>query len=109
MGYLYYGDDSYPIEIEERALAHLKVALLTLLRANKSVAFTFSRPVSEGSGRDTLWISPTTNIRFHFHGNRPPRINEAWVRAMIETANTPSGLRLLTEQEVAETASLIDA
>jgi hypothetical protein len=109
MGYLYYGDDSFPIEIEDRELAHLKVALLTLLRANRSVAFTCSRSASEGSGRDTLWINPTTDIRFHFQGSRPPRINELWVRAIMATAETPMGMRLVSEREVTLMESFIPA
>ena len=109
MGLLHYGHDSYPIEIEDRELSHLKVALLSLLRANKSVAFTYCRPVSDGSGRDTLWISPATDIRFHFHGNRPARINELWVRAIIATADTPTGLRLVAEDQVTRLDALVPA
>ncbi|WP_286345613.1 hypothetical protein [Frondihabitans sucicola] len=59
MGLLFYGSTAYAIEIEDRSLAHLKVAILTLLRAQKSIAFSYARSVQEGSGRDTLWITPT--------------------------------------------------
>jgi hypothetical protein len=104
MGTLFYGTDSHGVELDDRALAHLKVALLTLLRAQQSVALTIARPVSQGSGRDTMWITPTTDLRFHFSGNRPPRINETWVRAIISTANTPSGMRLPAENEVGQAA-----
>jgi hypothetical protein len=104
MGTLFYGTDNYGMELDDRALAHLKVALLTLLRAQQSVALTIARPVSQGSGRDTMWITPTTDLRFHFSGNRPPRINETWVRAIISTANTPSGMRLPAENEVGQAA-----
>jgi hypothetical protein len=99
MGFLYYGDDSYPIEIDDRQLSHLKVALLSLLRANKSVAFTVAHSAREGSGRDTLWITPTTDIRFHFLGSRPMVIDEVWVRAIMATADTPAGMRLISERE----------
>jgi hypothetical protein len=101
MGYLYYGNESYAVEIDDRPLAHLKIALLSLLRAGKSVAFSFERPADIGSGRETLWISPSTDIRFRFNGGRPPRINEPWVRAMIATAEAPTGLRLVVEPDEA--------
>jgi hypothetical protein len=99
MGFLYYGNDSYAIEIDDRRLAHLKIALLTLLRAGKSIAFSFERPIELGSGRETLWISPSTNLRFRFNGSRPPTVNETWVRAMIATAGAPTGLRLVDEPD----------
>ena len=97
MGFLYYGNDSYAVEIDDRPLAHLKIAVLSLLRAGQCVAFSFDRSVELGGGRETLWISPSTEIRFRFHGSRPPRINETWARSIIATAKTPSGLRLVTE------------
>ncbi|KQR63893.1 hypothetical protein [Frigoribacterium sp. Leaf172] len=109
MGTLFYGTDRYGVELDDRALAHLKVALLTLLRAQQSVALTIARPVSQGSGRDTMWINPTSDLRFHFSGNRPPRINESWVRAIIATANTPSGMRLPAEDEAAQPSRLLNA
>ncbi|MFB2596670.1 ATP-dependent DNA ligase [Herbiconiux sp. P17] len=99
MGFLYYGNDSYQIEVDDRPLAHLKIALLTLLRAGKSIAFSFERSVEMGSGRETLWISPSTDIRFRFNGNRPPHIDERWVRSILSTADTPTGLRLMPDPE----------
>lgn len=97
MGYLYYGNAGYAIEIDDRPLSHLKVAVLSLLRAGKSFAFTFARSPRVGSGRETLWITPATDIRFLFAGSRSPRINEFWVREIIETAATPVGMHLTPE------------
>lgn len=97
MGFLYYGNNSYAVEIDDRPLAHLKVAVLTLLRADKSLAFSFERPMEQGSGRETLWISPATEIRFRFNGSRPPKINELWVRSIIATAEGPTGMRMVAE------------
>jgi hypothetical protein len=99
MGFLYYGNNSYPVEIDDRRLAHLKIAILSLLRAGKSLAFCFDRPAEMGSGRETLWISPSTELRFRFRGSRPARINEQWLRAIIATADAPTGLRLVDEPE----------
>lgn len=98
MGFLYYGNNSYAIEIADRPLAHLKIAILSALRAGRSVAFCFDRAVDIGSGRETLWISPSTEIRFRFHGSRIPQINEEWLRTIMLTADTATGLRLVPEQ-----------
>ena len=66
-------------------------------RAGKSAAFCFDRSADIGSGRETLWISPTTEIRFRFNGNRAPRINEQWLQLIIATADASTGLRLVAE------------
>ena len=42
MGTMYYGGSAMPIQIEDRALAHLKVVVATKLRRNES--FTLSWP-----------------------------------------------------------------
>ncbi len=97
MGYLYYGADAHAIEIEDRSLAHLRVALLSLLRAGRSVAFTCTRPKEVGGGRESLWITPTTDLRFRFRGSRAPQLNECWIRAIIATNDSAAGLQLIPE------------
>lgn len=97
MGTFFYGTAGYAVEIDDRPLAHLKIAMLSLLRAGTSVAFSFHRGTGSGSGRETLWISPTTEVRFLFLGDRPPRINEPWVRRIIETSATATGFRMVDE------------
>ncbi len=54
MGYLYYGTTGYAIEVDDRPLAHLKIALLTLLRAGQSVAFSFPRSQSGQRPRNVV-------------------------------------------------------
>lgn len=97
MGFLYYGSGDHSIEIEDRALAHLKVALLSLLRAGHSVAFSHARPTTVGGGWETIWVSPSSELRFRFRGGRSPDINEKWVQAIIATADGATGLRLIAE------------
>lgn len=97
MGFIYYGSNEYQVEVDDRALAHLKIAILTALRANKSIAFSFTNPQSIGGGRETLWISPVTDLRFKFVGGRPPRINETWLRLILETVDAPTGMHLVEE------------
>lgn len=97
MGYLYYGTNSYRVELDDRPLAHLKIAVLSLLRAGKGLALSFDRPADQGGGRETLWISPATEIRFRFHGSRPPLISVLWVRAIIATAQSVTGGRMVPE------------
>ena len=77
MGYLYYGSQGHELESGDRPLAHLKIALLSTLRAGQSVPFSTQHPVPPtGQVRETIWISPHTDLRFRFIGGRAPRINE---------------------------------
>lgn len=97
LGYLYYGADAHAIEIEDRPLAHLRVAILSLLRAGHSVAFTCPRSKDLGGGRESIWITPQTDLRFRFRGSRAPNLNEHWVRAIIATNDSAAGLHLVPE------------
>jgi hypothetical protein len=100
VGFIYYGSSEYEVEIDDRELAHLKVAILTALRAGHRIAFSFVNPPSHGGGRETLWISPSSDLRFKFLGGRAPRINEEWVRLILDTVNSPTGMHLVDEPRV---------
>lgn len=97
MGFLHYGQSDFTISIEDRTLAHVKVVILTLLRNGQSVAFTFAHPMSDGSGRETIWITPTSELRFQFLGSRAPRLNGAWIEEMLRVATSQSGLHVTDE------------
>lgn len=97
MGYLYYGSHRHAVEIDDRPLAHVKEALLRMLREGHGVAFSVALPASQGGGRETLWISPTTDIRFLFSGGRAPILNETWVRAIVDAARSHTGMHMVAE------------
>lgn len=95
MGKLIYGTSD--IEIDDRTLAHLKIVMLTKLRRNESFAFSHVNSVAAGSGRLTVWMNPAVPLEFHFHGSRSPELNREWVEALLSSANSPEGLRVLPE------------
>ncbi|WP_146080613.1 MULTISPECIES: ATP-dependent DNA ligase [unclassified Pseudoclavibacter] len=105
MGFLYYGSSDHSVEINDRALAHLKIAMTGLLRAGQSFAFSHPRPVSRGGGRETLWISPSIELRFRFLGSRLPNVNADWLRAIIDTADSHAGMRLTPEPQTERAAA----
>lgn len=102
MGTFFYGKDGYAIELEDRALAHLKVAILSLLCAGRSFELCLRRSIEAGSGRESLWMCPSSEIRFHFASPRPPHLSEPWVHAILATAGTPTGMRVVEEPTEAE-------
>lgn len=97
MGTLYYGDARTPIEIDDRALAHLKFVILAKLRRNEGFGFSWVKGISEGSGRATIWLSPSIPLQFEFNGNRPPSLNRAWLEALTQQAATAGGLSIVEE------------
>jgi len=99
MGYLLYGLPAESIEIDDRTLAHIKIVMLAKLRRDESFAFSFEYDLSNGSGRSTVWVHPTIPMQFKFLGSRQAVINRAWLEALIVSANSVDGLRILPEPE----------
>jgi hypothetical protein len=97
VGTLYYGDARVPIEVEDRALAHVKFVILAKLRRNEGFGFSWVKPLSEGSGRGTVWIHPSIALHFEFSGSRSPNLNRAWLEALTQQAATSGGLTIVEE------------
>jgi hypothetical protein len=99
MGTLYYGDAVSSVEFDDRLLAHLQLAIVTKLRRNESFVFSWDVPVTAGSGSNSVWISPTVGLRFTYPTRTRETINRAWVEALVRTANSVSGLRIVDEPD----------
>jgi hypothetical protein len=96
VGKLIYGSDS-GIDIEDRVLAHLQVVIITKMRRRESFAFSWEYGRESGSGRDTIWVHPSMNLRFRYNGSRAPELNRAWLEELSMLANSANGLRLIPE------------
>ncbi|MGR0320667.1 DUF7882 family protein [Agromyces sp. ZXT2-3] len=102
MGTLYYGDAGTPIEIDDRALAHLKIAITTKLRRNES--FTMSWRHTDGSvrGRGSLWLHPAIPLRFVFETSEAGELDREWIEQLMRGANSGGGIVLDLEHPAAE-------
>ncbi|HXH35511.1 MAG TPA: hypothetical protein VNJ54_14085 [Plantibacter sp.] len=112
MGLLIYASgDEY--EIEDRALAHLKAVIGSKLRRQESFFLSWANDAEHGSGRRSVWLSPSIPLQFRFFGSRAPELNRAWIEVLSDTAHTPRGLQLIPESEIegylAETGALRDS
>lgn len=105
MGTLHY-DNRLAIPLDDRALAHLKIVVLTKLRRNESFAFSWENPPSNGSGRHTVWIHPAVSLHFEFLGSRQPEINRAWLEQLAELANRSLGVHITPEPAAADRPDL---
>lgn len=95
MGRFIYGRTEQHVEIEDRTLAHLRIVFMNKLRRSES--FSFEVPTRHGTGHQALWIHPTLPFQLVFTGSRTHAISMPWVNALMESANSPEGLRLVPE------------
>ncbi|QTX03575.1 ATP-dependent DNA ligase [Agromyces archimandritae] len=99
MGKLIYNSSPRELDIDDRTLAHLRVAILGKLRRGESFAMTWDHGLDHGSGRTTLWLHPAIPLQFVFSGNRPPRLNRLWIQQLMLQANTAAGLQPVPEPD----------
>lgn len=97
MGTLYYGDSGTPIGIEDLALAHLKVAVVTKLRRGESFTLSWTHPDDQPRGRSTLWLHPTIPLRFVFDAPETPELSREWIEELMRSANSTGGIQLVEE------------
>ena len=98
MGTLYYGDSGTPIGIEDRALAHLKVAVTTKLRRGESFTLSWKHSDDQPRGRSTLWLHPSIPLRFVFDESETPELSRSWIEDLMRSANSTGGIQLVPEQ-----------
>lgn len=108
MGMLYYDDADDPIQIEDLALAHLKVVIATKLRRNESFTLSWRHPEGESVGRSTIWLHPSIPLRFVFDDPVAPSLRPEWIAAMANSANTSGGITLLTADMITNGEADVD-
>ncbi|MGL4255690.1 hypothetical protein [Microbacterium sp.] len=97
MGTLHYGAPSVGFPLDDRVLAHLELVITAKLRRQESLSFAV---VDEKTDRrQSVWISPVTPLRFEYDAPMP-EINRLWLQELIDTANSPGGLRVIPEPEI---------
>jgi hypothetical protein len=74
MGYLLSQGERY--QFEDRTLAHLQVVVINKLRHDEALALFWTAGLSEGHSQMSLWLHPTTDLRFHLYGSRVPMLNK---------------------------------
>lgn len=94
MGTLHYGSTPASFPIDDRTLAHIELVVLAKLRRRESLSLALTDQAT--SYRQAMWISPDVELRFEY-GGPMPEINRAWLQELIDTANSPGGLRVLPE------------
>lgn len=96
MGKLTY-DSTLTADFDDRTLAHLQVVMGAKLRRGESFHFTWKDDPAVGDGRSTLWIDASVPLAFKYQSASPPRLNRAWIEALMLAADSVSGLRVVPE------------
>lgn len=99
MGKLIYGIPDTEVEFDDRVLAHMKAVIVAKLRRNESFTLSWDIPSSAGGGRTSVWLHPAIAIQFEFYGNREPSVNRAWIDELMNSANSPGGMRIIPEPQ----------
>lgn len=94
-------EDTVRVEFDDRFLAHLQIVIGNKLRRSESFFFNWRDDTSTGGGRTAVWLHSGASIVFKFHGSRPPAINRTWLDALMNSANSTTGLVTVPEPEEA--------
>lgn len=97
MGSLFYGDTPNPIEIDDLALAHLKVVIAAKLRRRESFTISWRHPSGGAGDHSTVWLQPSIPLRFVFHESVAPALDRAQIQALARAANTMGGIHLVPD------------
>jgi hypothetical protein len=100
MGTLTYAGVDYTID--DRVLAHLKIAITAKLRVGEAFLLNWAIPATEGSGRISLWISPQISLTYRFAGSKPPELNRRWIDALTRSSHGIRGMVMMDEGEAIE-------
>lgn len=100
MGTLTYAGVDYAMD--ERVLAHLKIAITAKLRLGEGFLLNWQIPSTQGSGRVSLWISPQIPIVYRFSGSRVPELNKNWIDALTRSSHGIRGMLVMDEAQAVE-------
>ncbi len=96
MGKLTY-NSTLTVNLEDRLLAHLEVAIATKLQHGEGCYFSWTDSPPNGTGRTTIWLHPQISLFYKYASNSRPPLNTHWIHALLSTANSPTGLEIVIE------------
>ncbi|MEV8212313.1 hypothetical protein [Leifsonia sp. NPDC077715] len=99
MGRLIYGYAAQEYEFDDRTLSHVKIALVTKLRRHESFLLNWQIPHDLGGGRISIWISHEIPLAFVFSETVPPKLNERWMEALMQSSQRTGGMVIVSEAE----------
>jgi hypothetical protein len=99
MGQLIYDGEVLDLRVDDRALTHLQIVIVNMLRREHRFVFSWKDDVVHGDGRSSIWLHPNVSLHFKFSGSRVPSINRSWLEDLYSAATSGSGLVLTPEPQ----------
>jgi len=90
-------DSTLVANFDDRMLAHLQVVIGAKFRRGESCQMSWVTDHAEGSGRNVIWLDPAIPLGFKYDSARAPLLNRAWIEALMTTADSAGGLRIVPE------------
>ncbi|WIB77964.1 ATP-dependent DNA ligase [Curtobacterium sp. MCPF17_002] len=100
MGRIIYDSQTLQMDIDDRTLLHLQLAIVAKLRRGESFTFTWKNSQAQGDGRVSLWLDRSIPLQFVYDGGHAAEVNKAWLKALSDTSNSGMGLYLIPEGDV---------
>ena len=97
MGKLYYGANGTEVTFDDRLLAHIRLVIVSKLRRDEKFMFSWEHESGRGEARCSVWLHPAIEIQFAFDSADRIALNRSWIEAMMDTANSGDGLRVIPE------------
>ncbi|MBT1670385.1 ATP-dependent DNA ligase [Curtobacterium flaccumfaciens pv. flaccumfaciens] len=97
MGQLIYDSQPLELRLDDRALTHLQIVIVNLIRRGESFVFSWKDDPAVGGGRSSIWIHPYCGLHFKFAGGKSPSVNRSWLDELYASAASGSGLVLSPE------------
>lgn len=97
MGKLIYARSEIEIDVADRALLHLQLVIGTKLRRGESFFFSWKEDVAVGSGRSSIWLTPSLLLYFRFGKSNVGPVNKEWMDLLRRSADSSQGLVYIEE------------
>lgn len=94
MGHFVYQSADRPWAIDDRTVAHLRLVVMTKLRRDESFMLCLITP---SESERWFWMDAAVPIQFVTTVDRDWTINHAWIDALMRSANSADGMRILPE------------
>lgn len=83
MGQLIYGAWRRRIDVDDRTLAHLRIALRTRMKRGASFQLTWAPGGTANHREFSILIHPGTPLEFRFDDHQEEAVNRFWLRALL--------------------------
>jgi hypothetical protein len=94
LGRLTYGSSDISVWMADRDLAHLQLVVGMKLGVKESFFVSWRNEPGTGIGRSSLWIAPSTVLRFDYERPNMPSIDRDVVMRMLDGSFAVAGLQL---------------